>query len=75
MREKNKIHYFLNICSRSMLCIKYIRIPLISTISCRSYAVTKTATGPSGAALKLGGGVASKKMIFFQINVLSYIYF
>ncbi|CAF2331244.1 unnamed protein product [Rotaria sp. Silwood2] len=43
-----------------MLCIKYLRVSSISTIALRHYAVTKTATGPTGAALKLGGGVAKK---------------
>jgi len=43
-----------------MFCIKNFRIPSISTISRRNYAVTKTATGPTGAALKLGGGIAKK---------------
>ncbi|CAF0733992.1 unnamed protein product [Rotaria sp. Silwood1] len=43
-----------------MFSIKYLRLPSISTIALRHYAVTKTAAGPSGAALKLGGGVAKK---------------
>lgn len=43
-----------------MFNLRYLRIPQISLITRRHYAVTKTATGPSGAALKLGGGVASK---------------
>ncbi|CAF0841121.1 unnamed protein product [Adineta steineri] len=43
-----------------MFTLRYLRIPPISLITLRHYAVTKTATGPSGAALKLGGGVAKK---------------
>ncbi len=43
-----------------MFNLRYLRLPPISTVTLRHYAVTKTATGPSGAALKLGGGVASK---------------
>jgi hypothetical protein len=43
-----------------MFNLRSIRLPSISIIAFRHYAVTKTATGPSGAALKLGGGIASK---------------
>jgi hypothetical protein len=43
-----------------MLSLRYLRLPPIALITLRHYAVTKTATGPSGAALKLGGGIASK---------------
>jgi hypothetical protein len=43
-----------------MFNLRYLRLPPISIIALRHYAVTKTATGPSGAALKLGGGVVSK---------------
>ena len=43
-----------------MFSLRYLRLSPISVIIRRHYAVTKTATGPSGAALKLGGGIASK---------------
>lgn len=43
-----------------MLTLKYLRLSPLSLMTLRRYAVTKTATGPTGAALKLGGGVASK---------------
>lgn len=60
-----------------MFSIKYLRLPCISTIThCRN-AVTKTATGPSSAALKLGGGVASTLKTYnfvfcFLFNYISY---
>ena len=44
-----------------MFSLRYLRLSPSFTIALRHYAVTKTASGPSGAALKLGGGIASKR--------------
>ena len=56
-----------------MFCFIYLRISPNSIIPLRHYAVSKTATGPSGAALKLGGGVASmlNTILFFLYDLIN----
>ncbi|UJR33852.1 hypothetical protein I4U23_021274 [Adineta vaga] len=55
-----------------MFSYRYLRLPSISFIVQRHYAVTKTPAGPSGAALKLGGGVAKKGAVITS-SVQQYI--
>jgi hypothetical protein len=54
-----------------MFSLKHCRLAPFFTIAIRHYAVTKTGTGPSGAALKLGGGIASKLK---KLSILIILY-
>ncbi|CAF1291024.1 unnamed protein product [Adineta ricciae] len=55
-----------------MFSCRYLRLSPLSLVIQRHYSVTKTATGPSGAALKLGGGVAKKGAVITS-TVQQYI--